>query len=77
VIRTIILALIRFYRGFISPFKPPTCRFSPTCSHYAMESVETHGVLRGLWYAAWRILRCNPFVRGGYDPVPPPPSPRC
>ena len=69
--KAILIALIRFYRGYLSPLKPPSCRFSPTCSHYALESIETHGALRGLLYAAWRILRCNPFVRGGFDPVPP------
>jgi hypothetical protein len=68
--KALLISLIRFYRGFISPMKPPTCRFQPTCSQYAIESLEAHGVVRGLLMAAWRILRCNPFVPGGYDPVP-------
>lgn len=62
---------IRFYQRYISPLKPPMCRFSPTCSQYAVEAVEAHGILRGGAYAVWRILRCHPFCRGGHDPVPP------
>jgi len=62
---------IRFYQRFISPLKPPMCRFSPTCSQYAVEAVDAHGILRGGAYALWRILRCHPFCRGGHDPVPP------
>jgi putative membrane protein insertion efficiency factor len=62
---------VRFYRRFLSPFKPPMCRFTPTCSQYAIQAVETHGILRGGAYAVWRILRCHPFCEGGYDPVPP------
>ena len=62
---------IRFYRRFLSPLKPPMCRFSPTCSQYAVEAIEAHGILRGSGYAVWRILRCHPFCRGGHDPVPP------
>jgi uncharacterized protein len=65
---------IRFYRRFLSPLKPAMCRFSPTCSQYAVESIELHGILRGGAYAVWRILRCHPFCRGGHDPVPPPRS---
>lgn len=62
---------VRFYQRFLSPLKPPMCRFSPTCSQYAIEAVERHGILRGGAYAVWRILRCHPFCRGGHDPVPP------
>jgi putative membrane protein insertion efficiency factor len=62
---------LRFYRRAISPLKPPTCRFQPTCSAYAIEALETHGLLRGTWLATWRVLRCQPFARAGYDPVPP------
>ena len=63
---------IRFYRRYLSPLKPPICRFTPTCSSYAIEALETHGLVRGTWLTTWRILRCQPFCRGGHDPVPPP-----
>ncbi|BBD57726.1 hypothetical protein NIES2109_04930 [Nostoc sp. HK-01] len=62
--------LIRGYRMFISPLFPPTCRFQPTCSMYAIQAIERFGVVRGGWMAIWRILRCHPFHPGGYDPVP-------
>lgn len=64
-------APIRGYRKFISPLKPPTCRFYPSCSQYALEAIETHGPFRGSWLAARRIVKCHPFHPGGYDPVPP------
>lgn len=67
----IVLFLIRFYQAVHAPFFSGTCRFHPTCSHYAAEAVETHGTPRGLMLAARRILRCQPFCRGGFDPVPP------
>ncbi|MBR5437489.1 MAG: membrane protein insertion efficiency factor YidD [Clostridia bacterium] len=66
-----ILAVIRFYRRHISPHLPPMCRYYPTCSCYAVEAIETHGAFKGTLLALWRILRCNPFSAGGYDPVPP------
>lgn len=56
----------------ISPWMPPCCRFTPTCSAYAVEAIQIHGVVKGLVYAVFRLLRCNPFCREGYDPVPPP-----
>lgn len=62
---------IRFYRKFISPLTPPTCRFVPTCSAYALEAIEVHGAAKGSWLAAKRITKCHPFHAGGYDPVPP------
>lgn len=65
-----VTGLIRLYRRYISPLKRPTCRFYPTCSEYAEQAVIKHGVLKGLLLAGWRILRCNPFNPGGYDPVP-------
>lgn len=65
-----LIALIRFYRRYISPMKAPCCRYVPTCSEYAIIAVEKYGVLKGGALAVWRILRCNPFVKGGYDPVP-------
>jgi putative membrane protein insertion efficiency factor len=65
-----LLGLIRLYRRHISPGLPPSCRFSPTCSEYALEAVEKYGALKGGWLSLRRILRCHPFRRGGYDPVP-------
>lgn len=66
------LAAIRFYQRNISPGLPPSCRFQPTCSDYAIAAIESRGVLRGVPMAAWRILRCNPLNDGGYDPAPEP-----
>lgn len=66
----VMLVAIRFYKRRISPGLPPSCRFVPTCSEYAYEAIEKYGAFRGGLMAAWRILRCNPFCRGGYDPVP-------
>jgi len=62
--------VLRMYKRFVSPMLPRSCRFVPTCSEYAMEAVERHGVARGSWLAAGRLLRCHPFARAGYDPVP-------
>lgn len=62
--------LIGLYKKLISPILPPACRYYPTCSSYADEALERHGLFRGLAYAIWRILRCNPFSDGGIDPVP-------
>lgn len=61
---------IRLYQGTISRVTPATCRFKPTCSQYAVEAVECHGIWRGSLYTIWRLLRCNPFVEGGWDPIP-------
>lgn len=63
-------ALIALYKRLISPVLPPACRYYPTCSSYADEALERHGLFRGLAYTTWRILRCNPFSDGGIDPVP-------
>ena len=63
------LSLIRFYQLFISPLTPRSCRFIPTCSQYALDSVKAHGVIRGLYLAVRRILKCHPFHEGGFDPV--------
>lgn len=64
------ILLIKFYRKFISPLKKPCCRFTPTCSQYAIEAFEKRGFFVGFLLTVWRILRCNPFGKGGYDPVP-------
>ena len=68
--KTAALSLIRFYQRHISPFRPPACRFQPTCSHYGYEAIERYGALKGVWLTLHRLVRCNPFYRGGYDPVP-------
>lgn len=69
-VRQLWLAPVRFYRRFLSPLKPPCCRYTPTCSEYAIEAIERFGVLRGTWLAIRRIARCHPFAGYGYDPVP-------
>lgn len=63
-------ATIRGYRRWVAPALPPACRFFPSCSAYALEAVERHGIIRGLGLAAWRLLRCHPYHPGGLDPVP-------
>jgi putative membrane protein insertion efficiency factor len=69
--RLILLALIRLYQATISRGLPPdTCRFYPSCSHYGYQAIYKYGVIKGGWMATWRVLRCNPFNSGGYDPVP-------
>lgn len=67
--KRLVTGTIRTYKKFISPYLTKSCRFAPTCSEYAIEAVERFGVFRGSAMAAWRVLRCNPFSRGGYDPV--------
>ena len=67
--RNILINIIRFYRKNISPLNNPCCRYVPTCSQYAIEAVEKYGAFKGGLMAAWRILRCNPLSKGGYDPV--------
>ena len=66
----IMIWLIGLYRKYISPLKPPCCRFTPTCSAYAIEAFQKRGFFVGFALTVWRILRCNPFSKGGYDPVP-------
>ena len=69
--KKLVLRFIRFYRRAISPLFPPTCRFVPTCSQYALEAIEKYGAAKGGWLALKRFLRCHPFHKGGwYDPVP-------
>jgi putative membrane protein insertion efficiency factor len=68
-LRSAVIAPIRLYQRLISPALPRSCKYEPTCSHYAVDAVRTEGVFRGLVLAGWRILRCNPWSHGGYDPV--------
>ena len=68
--KRMLLWLVRFYRGAISPMHQPCCRFIPTCSQYALEAIEKYGALKGSWLALRRLLRCHPLCKGGYDPVP-------
>ena len=67
--KKLVLSLIKFYRRNISPMSPPKCKYIPTCSQYALEAIERYGVVRGGIKALWRIFRCNPFSKGGFDPV--------
>jgi putative membrane protein insertion efficiency factor len=67
---TLATALLRLYKRLFSPLLPASCRYVPTCSEYAAEAVACHGALHGVALAVWRIIRCNPLARGGYDPVP-------
>lgn len=67
--RAVLVAPIRLYQRFISPALPRRCKYHPSCSEYAAEAIRTYGVLRGLVLAAWRLLRCNPWSHGGFDPV--------
>ena len=66
----LLLLPITFYQRCISPFTPPACRFTPTCSEYAKQALKKHGPIKGLALAIWRVLRCNPWGGSGYDPVP-------
>ena len=68
--KNVCILLVKFYRKFISPMKPPCCRFTPSCSLYALEAFEEWGFFRGFYLSLMRILRCHPFCRGGFDPVP-------
>ncbi|MCP4900368.1 MAG: membrane protein insertion efficiency factor YidD [bacterium] len=64
------LVILRSYKKWLSPILPPACRFEPTCSEYAMEAISKYGAVRGSWMGLYRLLRCHPFHRGGFDPVP-------
>ena len=68
--KRVLLSVLRFYKAQVSPVLPPACRYTPTCSEYAIEAVERYGPGRGSVMAIRRVLACNPFARGGYDPVP-------
>lgn len=67
--KKILIYIITFYRKYISPLSPPKCKYYPTCSQYALDAINKYGVLKGGFMAFYRILRCNPFSMGGYDPV--------
>lgn len=69
-IRRFLVGLIHAYQYLLSPLKPPSCRFTPTCSHYACEAIAKYGAWRGVWLSIKRLLRCNPWNPGGYDPAP-------
>ena len=69
-IKKFLISMIMFYRKNISPHTKPCCRFVPTCSQYAIEAIEIHGAVKGIFLSIFRILRCNPLFKGGYDPVP-------
>lgn len=68
--KKLLILPIRFYQLYVSPLLPPACRYTPTCSQYAIEAIQKHGALKGLWLAVRRLLRCNPWGGSGYDPVP-------
>lgn len=70
ILKKILIAIIKFYRKYLSPMKTTKCPYCPTCSTYGLQAVEKYGALKGGALAAWRVLRCNPFSKGGYDPVP-------
>lgn len=69
-LKYIFLLFIKFYQFFISPWLSKNCRFYPTCSEYAFQSISTHGAIKGIYFAFTRLLKCHPFVKGGYDPIP-------
>ena len=68
--KNILIAMIRFYQKFLSPLKHTRCPYTSTCSQYGLEAIQKYGAVKGSLLACWRILRCNPFSKGGYDPVP-------
>ena len=68
--KNILIAMIRFYQKFLSPLKHTRCPYTQTCSQYGLEAIQKYGAFKGSLLACWRILRCNPFSKGGYDPVP-------
>ena len=70
-VKSVVLLLLRGYKWVISPLFPPACRYVPTCSEYAMEAIDRHGVFRGSLLGVWRVFRCHPLAKGGYDPVKP------
>jgi putative membrane protein insertion efficiency factor len=69
-VKKLLIGLVKLYRKRVSPLSPPVCRFTPTCSAYALEALEKYGAAKGAYLAVRRLLKCHPFHRGGYDPVP-------
>jgi hypothetical protein len=67
--KALLIGLLKFYRKYISPLKPPTCRFYPTCSEYSLQALEKYGAAKGSYLSAKRVLKCHPFHPGGYDPL--------
>jgi len=67
--KNLLIKFVRFYQKYISANRPPSCKYYPTCSTYSIEALEKHGAFKGMFMTIWRILRCNPFSKGGYDPV--------
>ncbi len=67
--KNVCIYALKFYKNYISPLLPPACRFTPTCSEYMCQAIVKHGALKGLLMGVFRLLRCNPFCKGGYDPV--------
>ena len=72
-----LISAIQMYRQMISPLRPPSCRFVPTCSHYAVDAVTEYGLMRGSWLAVARLVKCGPWHSGGWDPIPERHDPRC
>lgn len=72
--RNLLIGALRAYQFVHTPFFRGSCRFYPTCSHYGIEALQTHGLFKGFYLTAFRVIRCNPFCKGGFDPVPPPKS---
>jgi len=68
-VKRALVSTLRFYKRFVSPGLPRSCKYYPSCSEYAIDALEAHGAVKGLLLAVWRVLRCNPFAKGGYDPV--------
>ncbi len=66
--KTVLISIIKIYQNYISPLSPPSCRFQPTCSSYSIEALKTYGIFKGILKSLWRILRCNPLSKGGWDP---------
>ena len=68
--KKVLISMIRFYKRYLSPLKSTKCPYIPSCSHYGLEAIQKYGAFKGGILALWRIVRCNPFSKGGYDPVP-------